>query len=92
MSDLKLIAELYCTDIDATKKLQKPLGRGVNFQWDVIDLEKLYAGIQQKAPESIYLEMESMSYRCGNEVHIQNQFIAQDPDGYLFRFCSSGKQ
>ena len=132
MSNLKLVPELYCSDIDVTKKfytevfgfaikyerpeeqfarftldgvdimvecisgegrrwitgeIQRPFGRGVNFQWDVADLEELYSRMKDIAPGSIYLEMESMTYHCGNEVIDQKQFIAQDPDGYLFRFC-----
>jgi catechol 2,3-dioxygenase-like lactoylglutathione lyase family enzyme len=135
MSDLKLVPEIYCTNIDVTKrfyidvfgfevkyerpedqfiyftrdgveimveciscegrrwvtgKLEKPFGRGVNFQWDVVDVVKLHSHIKNVAPESIYLELESKSYQCGNRVKLQKQFIAQDPDGYLFRFCNEG--
>jgi catechol 2,3-dioxygenase-like lactoylglutathione lyase family enzyme len=137
MSNLKLIPELYCSDIDVTKQfyveifgfeikyerqeeqfarftldgvdimveciscegrrwltgeIERPFGRGVNFQWDVAELEKLYSRVKDTAPDSIYLELETRSYQCGTEVIIQKQFIAQDPDGYLFRFCSDGNK
>ena len=134
MSKFKLIPEIYCTDIDITKRfyvdvfgfeikyerpedqfvyftldgveimaeciscegrrwvtdtLEKPFGRGVNFQWDVVDVEKLYSRVKACAPGSIYLEMETQTYQCGDITESQEQFIAQDPDGYLFRFCNA---
>jgi catechol 2,3-dioxygenase-like lactoylglutathione lyase family enzyme len=68
-------------------EMERPFGRGVNFQWDVLDIEKIYSRVKATAPEAIYLDMEMKSYQSGNTVSTQKQFIAQDPDGYLFRFC-----
>ncbi|MEZ8055311.1 bleomycin resistance protein [Vibrio sp. 10N.222.54.F12] len=67
--------------------LEFPLGRGVNFQWDVIDIEPLYQRVNESAADSIYLALESKSYQCGDSIATQKQFIVQTPDGYLFRFC-----
>jgi catechol 2,3-dioxygenase-like lactoylglutathione lyase family enzyme len=130
---LKVVPELYCTDIAVTKEfylnvfgfsikyervdeqfvyftldgvdimiegisvngsrwltaeMAKPFGRGVNFQWDVNEIDELYSNVTSKAPDSIYLEMETKSYKCNDRIAVQKQFIVQDPDGYLFRFCS----
>ena len=71
-----------------TGKMTKPFGRGINFQWDVAEIEELYARVKMKASDSIYLKIETTSYQCADKVVIKRQFIAQDPDGYLFRFCS----
>ena len=132
MSNLKLVPELYCEDIQATKKfyvevfgfkvkyerveeqfvyftldgvdimaegingngrrwltgkMEKPFGRGVNFQWEVTEIDALYARVKASVPDSIYLEMETKEYQCADQVAVQKQFIVQDPDGYLFRFC-----
>ena len=137
MTILKLVPELYCSDIGVTKsfylevfgfeikyerpeeqfarftlngidimvecisvegrrwitgEMEKPFGRGINFQWDVPEIEKIYSRIKNAAPESIFLEMETRSYKCGSEIIVQKQFIAQDPDGYLFRFCSGSNE
>ena len=54
-----------------------------------MDVAKLYLHIKDLAAESIYLQLESKSYQCGNRVKLQKQFIAQDPIGYLFRFCAA---
>ncbi|MDA9189647.1 VOC family protein [bacterium] len=72
-----------------TSDLDQPFGRGVNFEWQVECLAELYQNVLKKYPESIYLELEKKEYRCGEKVVIQSQFIVQDPDGYLFRFCSN---
>ena len=70
-----------------TDKLEAPLGRGINFQWDVKDIEALYCSVKSLAADAIYLQLESKSYECGNKIAVQQQFIVQTPDGYLFRFC-----
>ncbi|CAM4153256.1 hypothetical protein [Vibrio agarivorans] len=70
-----------------TGYLEYPFGRGINFQWDVSDIASLYARVQSKAPDVVYLPLESKSYTVGDSVATQTQFIVQSPDGYLFRFC-----
>ena len=67
-------------------ELKQPLGRGVNFQWDVVNVESMYSRVQSLSPDSIYLELETKSYKRKGGFAVQKQFIAQDPDGYLFRF------
>ena len=129
---MKLVPELYCSDIDVTKRfytevlgfavkyeriaeqfvyftldevdimveglqgvgrrwltadMQRPFGRGVNFQWDVLDIDSMYQRVLEMAKEAIYLPMEVKSYQCADQLATQKQFIVQDPDGYLFRFC-----
>ncbi|MCG9627939.1 VOC family protein [Vibrio mediterranei] len=70
-----------------TGDLKHPFGRGVNFQWDVSDINELYSTVQSKAPSSIFLPMESKSYLVDGKTVTQTQFIVESPDGYLFRFC-----
>jgi predicted enzyme related to lactoylglutathione lyase len=117
MRSLKIVPELYCSDIDVTKsfylrvfgfeikyerkeerfarftldgidimieciageerrwitgEMERPFGRGINFQWDVLDIEKLYSRVKSTAPEAIYLDMEIKSYQCGNQVSPDN--------------------
>ena len=137
ITNMRVVPELYCSDIDVTKsfyvdvfgfelvyerqeesfarftlygndimveciagegrrwitgEMERPFGRGVNFQWDVLDVEYMYSRVKNIAPESIYLNMEIKSYQCGNKTNLQKQFIAQDPDGYLFRFCNDSAE
>ena len=132
MANLKLVPELYCSDINVTKrfyvdvlgfeikyerieehfayftldgidimaeglegvgrrwltqKMERPFGRGVNFQWDVTEIDELYKRVLTAAPNNIYLKLETKEYQCDDVLAKQQQFIVQDPDGYLFRFC-----
>lgn len=65
--------------------LEKPFGRGINFQIEVKDVQGLHDNfIKFKYP--IYLNMEEKWYRK-DKVEVGNkQFLVQDPDGYLLRF------
>ena len=70
-----------------TGDMNVPFGRGVNFQWDTDDIDNIYDRIQSLSPSSIYMELETKSYECNGQLATQKQFIVQDPNGYLFRFC-----
>ncbi|EDM67810.1 MAG: VOC family protein [Moritella sp.] len=70
-----------------TGDMNTPFGRGVNFQWDTIDIDNIYDRIQSLSPSSIYMELETKTYECNDQLATQKQFIVQDPNGYLFRFC-----
>jgi len=70
-----------------TGAMEKPFGRGVNFQWDIFDIDTLYERVKRLTPDAIYLALETKTYQCANRLAIQKQFVVQDPDGYLFRFC-----
>lgn len=71
-----------------TGDLEVPFGRGVNFQFEVNDVEELYKRVKELSPGSIYLDLETKSYECAGVLISQVQFLVQGPDGYLFRFCS----
>ncbi|QUM85839.1 MULTISPECIES: VOC family protein [unclassified Moritella] len=70
-----------------TGDMNVPFGRGVNFQWDTNDIDNIYVRIQSLSPSSIYMELETKTYGCNDQLVTQKQFIVQDPNGYLFRFC-----
>jgi catechol 2,3-dioxygenase-like lactoylglutathione lyase family enzyme len=68
-----------------TEKLEYPLGRGINFQITVIDLD----GIHKRLLESNYpikLPLEETSYLVSRQRVKVRQFMIMDPDGYLIRF------
>lgn len=68
-----------------TKDLQYPLGRGVNFQIEVEDVDALYAVIT-KNNLPIFLPIEETWYKHSQRSVGNWQFCVQDPDGYLLRF------
>jgi catechol 2,3-dioxygenase-like lactoylglutathione lyase family enzyme len=66
-------------------ELERPYGRGVNFQVEVADVDGLYATVRA-AGADVVLPMEEKWYRR-EEVEAGNrQFVVADPDGYLLRF------
>lgn len=86
--------DLMCEEVSApgrrwlTGEMQIPFGRGINFQWEVSDVDALYQQVSKLSPSSIYLSIEDKLYETADKVILQRQFIVQDPDGYLFRFCN----
>lgn len=71
-----------------TAPLQRPYGRGVNFQISVAAIQPLVTAFRA-AGRHLFMEPETKWYRTGNvEVGVV-QFLVQDPDGYLVRFQQS---
>ena len=52
-----------------------------------IDIDNIYGRIQSLSPSAIYMALETKTYECNDQLATQKQFIVQDPNGYLFRFC-----
>lgn len=71
-----------------TGPLEPPLGRGVNFQITVVDAEAV-AQVLVRAGVELFMQPETKWYGIGKEEAGVQQFLVQDPDGYLVRFQSS---
>ncbi|MEO7016327.1 MAG: VOC family protein [Leifsonia sp.] len=68
--------------------LERPLGRGVNFQITVSDSGTIIAALED-AGVDLFMQPETKWYRVEDEEAGVHQFLVQDPDGYLIRFQSS---
>jgi catechol 2,3-dioxygenase-like lactoylglutathione lyase family enzyme len=68
--------------------LDRPLGRGVNLQVSVPSMQRLVETLR-RADWPLFMEPERKSYRIGRSEVSVEQFLVQDPDGYLIRFQSS---
>jgi catechol 2,3-dioxygenase-like lactoylglutathione lyase family enzyme len=69
-----------------TAVFEYPLGRGINFQITVDNLDVILENIsQQQIP--LFMQVEERWYRKGNVEVGNRQFLVQDPDGYLLRFA-----
>jgi catechol 2,3-dioxygenase-like lactoylglutathione lyase family enzyme len=65
--------------------LERPYGRGINLQMQTDNVDALYAKVNESGA-LVFLPMEEKWYRR-DDVYLGNQqFIVQDPDGYLLRF------
>jgi len=71
-----------------TGPLQSPLGRGINLQITVPDSGAI-ANSVKTAGVDFFMPPEIKWYRIDGEEAGVQQFLVQDPDGYLIRFQSS---
>ncbi|TDT96891.1 catechol 2,3-dioxygenase-like lactoylglutathione lyase family enzyme [Azorhizobium sp. AG788] len=68
-----------------TARLERPFGRGVNFQIEVENARGLYARVV-KSESPVLIPLETRWYRVGLSEQGNEQFVVGDPDGYLLRF------
>ena len=82
-----MLEEVRGDDGWITAPLEAPLGRGVNFEIKVKSIDALSRTLRDAA-WPFYREPEERWYRSGEvEIGVQ-QFLVQDPDGYLLRFSA----
>ena len=68
-----------------TGEFKYPLGRGINLQIEVPDVDLLVQSLKENGVP-LFMEPEEKWYRK-NDTEVGNkQFLVQDPDGYLLRF------
>ena len=68
-----------------TGKMEYPYGRGINISMAIKNVEKMYNELKEKKVE-FYLGLETHEYKVDNEIYKDEEFLIQDPDGYLLRF------
>jgi catechol 2,3-dioxygenase-like lactoylglutathione lyase family enzyme len=72
-----------------TAPLERPLGRGINLQITVPDLEPILAALGA-AGHALFMAPETKWYVVGHgEEAGVRQFLVADPDGHLLRFQTS---
>jgi catechol 2,3-dioxygenase-like lactoylglutathione lyase family enzyme len=72
-----------------TGPLERPLGRGINFQINVPDLAPILSALAA-ADYPLFMEPETKWYRVTPQEETGvSQFLVADPDGYLIRFQTS---
>lgn len=71
-----------------TGDMQYPLGQGINFSIEVKgDIEDYYRRLQARGV-SFYRTLTTDHYDVDGDVVSPQQFIVQDPNGYLLRFTT----
>ncbi|MHC2535936.1 bleomycin resistance protein [Bradyrhizobium diazoefficiens] len=68
-----------------TAEMQRPFGRGINFQMAVDRIEPMLKALDD-ARWPLYEQPNEVWYRVGDLEVGQREFLVQDPDGYLIRF------
>jgi len=67
-----------------TAPLERPFGRGVNFQLEVADVDEIYARVIG-AGYPLVVALEEQWYGIDGHEAGNRQFVVADPDGYLWR-------
>jgi catechol 2,3-dioxygenase-like lactoylglutathione lyase family enzyme len=70
-----------------TGPLETPLGRGINFQIRVGSIQPILE-VLERAGWPLFMAPEQKWYRVDAVEIGVNQFLVQDPDGYLIRFSA----
>ena len=80
-----MVDQIGLTRTWQTGEYEHPLGRGINFQIEVPDIDLLLTRLRKNKIE-LFMDLEEKWYRK-DAVEVGNrQFLVQDPDGYLLRF------
>ncbi len=66
-------------------KLEYPLGRGINFQIDVTNIDVIYERLKMNNYK-IFVDIEDHWYRKDDMLMGSREFLVLDPNGYLLRF------
>ncbi len=66
-------------------RLFSPYGRGINFEIEVGDIDKLYEKVLSAGMEP-YRKLKTTKYLVAGKEEIQREFLVMDTDGYLLRF------
>jgi catechol 2,3-dioxygenase-like lactoylglutathione lyase family enzyme len=69
-----------------TGSMERPLGRGINFQLFVGDVDAIAADLKA-AGWPLYEDIHEQWSKSGNVTRGYRQILVQDPDGYLLRFA-----
>ncbi len=69
-----------------TGTLERPLGRGINFQMFVNSVAPLIEALSE-ANWPLFRDCHDAWYEIAGEERGNRQFLVQDPDGYLLRFA-----
>ena len=68
-----------------TANLEYPFGRGINISMSIRDINKYYEKIKQKGIP-LFKEIMKNEYTVKDVTYVDEEFLIQDPDGYLLRF------
>lgn len=66
-------------------RLEKPFGRGINFQIETNEIDAVYDRLVKNKVE-IYKPIFESRYKADNVTYVERELLVQDPDGYLLRF------
>jgi len=84
----QIMLEAFEDDGWITGEMQPPLGRGINLQIEASELDSMLTALETAALP-LFRAPEEAWYAGEDRLYGQRQFLVQDPDGYLLRFCQN---
>ncbi|MDI9218002.1 bleomycin resistance protein [Clostridium tertium] len=69
-----------------TGELVYPFGRGINFEMKVSNVEKIRDNLVKNNIE-LFRDITISEYESNGRIILQKEFLVQDINGYLLRFC-----
>ncbi|MCR1950275.1 VOC family protein [Clostridium sp. DSM 100503] len=69
-----------------TGELVYPFGRGINFEMKVSNVEELRDNLVKNNIE-LFRDITISEYESNGRIILQKEFLVQDINGYLLRFC-----
>lgn len=85
-------AQLMIEQLTAESWLVGPMehafGRGINLQIELSNIQATYLSVLANNATP-FVEMYDEWYEIDGQTVGQQQFLVQDPDGYLLRFCQA---
>ena len=66
-------------------QLERPFGRGINFQIECSDVGAILKALQH-VQYPLYRDLKETWRKVDQELIGETEFLVQDPDGYLLRF------
>jgi catechol 2,3-dioxygenase-like lactoylglutathione lyase family enzyme len=85
IGDAQLMIEQYHAEGWKTGALERPFGRGVNFQIEVDDIKPIVSSLKLNGIP-LFRPLQDNYYVIGETTACQRECLVQDPDGYLLRF------
>ena len=86
LDGIQFMLEAFQEDGWNTGILTKPYGRGVNFQIELADIQPVLEALEL-ADYPLFRPVAEGWYETAEGLSGQKEFLVQDPDGYLLRFC-----
>ncbi len=86
LEELQFMLSEYRDEGWVVAPLEKPYGRGLNLQMELTNVGPVYERLRANNVP-LFREMKDAWRETGGVVSGQREFLVQDPDGYLLRFC-----
>ena len=88
LEDIQFMLQEPSGDGWKTGDLDYPYGRGINFQIELSDIAPLYERFKA-ADYQLFQDIKDTWRETAGVLSGQREFLIQDPDGYLLRFCQA---